>query len=153
MSPVPAPCSVDYPDGRLLLEPGRGGPDDSTARAACVLHPFSFPRIPRGAQGRTYIADHYEDFATITRRGLDALIMTGANIATAELEKQPFWQSLLDVMAWAESNVRSTLCSCLATHAVSRRRLLLQRRRATSGECAVVFCFSLHWAQRLLEWR
>jgi len=108
---------------------GRGGPDDSTARAACVLHPFSFPRIPRGAQGRTYIADHYEDFATITRRGLDALIITGANIATAELEKQPFWQSLLDVMAWAESNVRSTLCSCLATHAVLEFRYGQRRRR------------------------
>ena len=35
-----------------------------------------------------------------------------------ELSNQPFWEPLIEVIDWAHENVTSTLCSCLATHAV-----------------------------------
>ena len=35
---------------------------------------------------------------------------------------KPFWQPLIEVIDWAWDNVTSTLCSCLATHAVMQFR-------------------------------
>jgi homoserine O-succinyltransferase len=39
-----------------------------------------------------------------------------------ELATQPFWDPLIRVIDWASENVTSTLCSCLATHAVLQFR-------------------------------
>lgn len=97
--------------------------------APCVLQPFSLPEIARGEAGYAHVAQNYEAFGDIARRGLDALIITGANIATPNLPQQPFWKPLIEVMEWSRSNVRSTLCSCLATHAVLEFRYRQKRRR------------------------
>ena len=51
-------------------------------------------------------------------QGLDALIITGANVVGPRLSDQPFWEPLIEVIDWAYDHVTSTLCSCLATHAV-----------------------------------
>jgi homoserine O-succinyltransferase/O-acetyltransferase len=110
---------------RLLDGPADAG--DDTPR--CVLHPFSFPEIPRSETGRAYVSENYEDFAAVSARGLDAMIITGANIPTPGLREQPFWDPLIAVMEWARTNVRSTLCSCLATHAVMEFRYRRQRSR------------------------
>ena len=101
---------------------GAGGPK-------CVLHPFSFPEITRSEQGLAYVAENYQDFETVAAQNLDALIITGANIPTPGLEEQPFWKPLIGVMDWAAKNVRSTLCSCLATHAVLEFRYGRKRGR------------------------
>ncbi|MGD2102614.1 MAG: homoserine O-succinyltransferase, partial [Acidimicrobiia bacterium] len=57
----------------------------------------------------------------IRDRGLDALIVTGANPAQHLLERESFWEPLGEVLDWAKSSTRSVLCSCLATHAVVER--------------------------------
>ena len=67
---------------------------------------------------RPYISQYYEDFEDLREQGLDALIITGANVTQAELSLEAFWQPLIEVADWAHENVTSTLCSCLATHAV-----------------------------------
>jgi homoserine O-succinyltransferase len=46
------------------------------------------------------------------------LIITGAHIEDADLKKAPFYEQLKAVIDWSYSHVTSTLCSCLATHAV-----------------------------------
>jgi len=53
----------------------------------------------------------------IQEMGLDALIITGANVTQPHLPDEPFWQPLSEIFHWAHENVTSTLCSCLATHA------------------------------------
>ncbi len=68
------------------------------------------------------IAQFYESFAAIRAKGLDALIITGANVTHPNLADEPFWQPLIEVIDWAWDNVTSTLCSCLATHAVMQFR-------------------------------
>ena len=68
------------------------------------------------------MARYYEPFERIRRDGLDALIITGANVTGPDLSGEPFWEPLIEVMAWAWDNVSSTLCSCLATHAVLQFR-------------------------------
>lgn len=91
---------------------------ESNQIAQFYMHPFTLPDIARGAEAKAYIDQYYEPFDTLKADGLDALIITGANVADPELANAPFWQSLQEVMGWAWENTTSTLCSCLATHAV-----------------------------------
>ena len=82
------------------------------------LHPFTIRGIERGPEALAHIARHYETFETIKELGLDGLIISGANVTHPHLQNEPFWQPLTEVFEWARENVSSTLCSCLATHAL-----------------------------------
>ena len=96
--------------------------------AQFYMHPFSLPALTRSATARDYIAQYYESFEQIKQEGLDALIITGANVTQPDLALEPFWQPLIEVIDWAYANVTSTLCSCLATHAVLQFRYGQKRR-------------------------
>lgn len=85
--------------------------------AQFVVHPFTLPEIKRGEKAQKHITNHYESVEKIQEIGLDALIITGANVTQAELSNEVFWLPLSEVFHWAHENVTSTLCSCLATHA------------------------------------
>jgi len=80
------------------------------------------------------VDSYYETFTNIKKVGLDALIITGANVTQTSLSKEPFWEPLIEVVDWAYENDTSTLCSCLATHAVmefcykQKRRPLAYKR-------------------------
>lgn len=86
--------------------------------AQFFVHPFSVPGLHRSQQAQAYIDRYYDNFNCLKEQGLDALIITGANVANPVLEKEPFWEPLEQVMSWAEQEVTSVLCSCLATHAL-----------------------------------
>lgn len=90
--------------------------------AQFYMHPFTVPDLPRGEAARAHIDQYYESFDAIREAGLDALIITGANVSHASLADEPFWNPLIEVIDWAWDNVTSTLCSCLATHAVMQFR-------------------------------
>lgn len=94
-----------------------------------IVHPFTLPGIRRGADARAYVDQHYDTFDEVQQAGLDALIVTGANIAQPHLEAEPFWEPLAELVAWADEHVTSTLCSCLATHALLQQRHDIHRRR------------------------
>ena len=100
---------------------------ESNPIAQFYVHPFTLPTLPRGEAARAHIAQYYESFDALRRAGLDALIITGANVTHANLADEPFWQPLIEVLDWAWDNVTSTLCSCLATHAVMQFRHHQQR--------------------------
>jgi homoserine O-succinyltransferase len=95
---------------------------ESNPIAQFYMHPFTLPTLPRGAKAQVHIAQFYESFDAIREAGLDALIITGANVSHPNLADEPFWQPLIEVIDWAWDNVTSTLCSCLATHAVMQFR-------------------------------
>ncbi|MDP2958727.1 MAG: homoserine O-succinyltransferase [Longimicrobiales bacterium] len=82
------------------------------------VHPFSVPGLQRSEATRAYIDQYYTTFEKLREDGLDALIITGANVANPTLEEEPFWEPLQDVVEWAAERVTSVLCSCLATHAL-----------------------------------
>ena len=90
--------------------------------AQFYMHPFTFKEQPRGPKAQAHIDNYYEPVEKIRAEGLDALIITGANPAHPELSQEPFWNPLIDVIDWAMENVSSTLCSCLATHAILQFR-------------------------------
>ena len=110
------------------------------------VHPFTVPGLERSPEAQAYIDAHYEPFEKLREEGLDALIVSGANVSNPRLQAEPFWEPLGEVMEWARTNVASVLCSCLATHAlvqhfhgVHRRPLLSKRwgvypHRATMPE-------------------
>jgi homoserine O-succinyltransferase len=91
---------------------------ESNPIAQFFVHPFTLDDMPRGPAAREHIDRYYESFEQIREKGLDALIITGANVIGADLSEEVFWKPLIEVCDWARVNVTSTLCSCLATHAV-----------------------------------
>ena len=100
--------------------------------AQFYVHPFAIPEQTRGEKAQRHIDEYYETFEQIKEQGLDALIITGANVTHANLSDEVFWDSLIDISDWAYENVTSTLCSCLATHAIIEARH--QQKRQNLGE-------------------
>jgi len=96
--------------------------------AQFFVHPFTIPGLPRGAETQAYIDHYYQSFDEIRAMGLDALIITGANVSNPSLDQEPFWKPLQEVIAWAENNVTSVLCSCLATHALVKLLYHIERK-------------------------
>lgn len=97
--------------------------------AQFTIHPFSFVEIPRSAKAQAHIDAYYDSVEQIKAEGLDALIITGANPAESRLEDEPFWAPLVDIVEWAQQNVCSVMCSCLATHAVVQQFHDIERYR------------------------
>ena len=95
---------------------------ESNPIAQFYMHPFTLDELERGPEAQAHIEEYYEPFDRIRQEGLDALIVTGANVIGSELAEQPFWEPLISVIDWAKDNVTSTLCSCLATHAMLQFR-------------------------------
>ncbi len=95
---------------------------ESNQIAQFYVHPFTIPEIERNSSASEHIKNYYESFDDIKANGLDALIITGANVTQPDLSLEPFWKPLIQIIDWAYENVPSTLCSCLATHAVMQFR-------------------------------
>ncbi len=86
--------------------------------AQFYVHPFSLSSIKRGKKAAEHIEKYYRTFEEIKLQGLDALIITGANVTEPNLKLASFYGQLREVLDWSYKSVTSTLCSCLATHAV-----------------------------------
>lgn len=102
---------------------------ESNQIAQFHVHPFTIKELKRGPEATAYIDRYYESFEQLKKDGLDALIITGANVTQPDLAREPFWQPLIEIIDWAYANVASTLCSCLATHAVLQFRYGQKRVR------------------------
>ncbi|MDO9105364.1 MAG: homoserine O-succinyltransferase [Methylovulum sp.] len=93
------------------------------------VHPFTIEGLTRSPEAQAHINKYYEPFAKIQQDGLDALIISGANVTRQSLPEEDFWQPLTEVFSWARENVASVLCSCLATHAIIQYRYGIARTR------------------------
>ncbi|QWF69927.1 homoserine O-succinyltransferase [Methylomonas paludis] len=102
------------------------------------VHPFTIEGLPRSPEAQLHIDSYYESFDQIKADGLDALIISGANVTKAHLQEEVFWQPLTEVFAWARENVTSILCSCLASHALIQYCYGIERTRLPS-KCWGVF--------------
>jgi homoserine O-succinyltransferase len=97
--------------------------------AQFYVYPFSLAELNRSAAAMEHIRQYYFSFDELQARGLDALIITGANVANPSLDQEAFWKPLIDIVSWAEKNVASILCSCLATHALVKHHYGIDRIR------------------------
>lgn len=93
------------------------------------VHPFTIDGLQRSPAAQAHIHTYYESFEQIKLDGLDALIISGANVTHDHLQDEAFWQPLTEVFAWAKQNVTSILCSCLATHALIQSCYGVERTR------------------------
>lgn len=93
------------------------------------VHPFTVPGLDRGSETKSYIDQFYTDFQRLKNEGLDALIITGANVTQPDLTTEPFWEPLKEVVEWAKETVTSVMCSCLASHALVEMLYGVKRRR------------------------
>ncbi|NQV86685.1 MAG: homoserine O-succinyltransferase [Woeseiaceae bacterium] len=105
--------------------------------AQLYVYPFSIPELNRGPKAQDHIRRHYFDFNTLREQGLDALIITGANVANPSLDKELFWKPLVEIVEWANDNVASILCSCLATHALVKFNHGIERTRLPKKQWGV----------------
>ncbi len=107
---------------------------ESNQIAQFYVHPFTLDALERSPEGKAHVDSYYSTFDQIKEQGLDALIITGANVAEKNLADEIFWQPLGEVVDWAYENVTSTLCSCLATHAVLQYQYDQKRTRLKTGK-------------------
>ena len=77
---------------------------------------YTLPEVPRGDFGREHVS-RYSDLRDLWKSHHDGLIVTGTEPRAADLRDEPFWESLTNVLEWAESHTYSTILSCLAAHA------------------------------------
>ena len=105
--------------------------------AQLFFHPFTISSLPRSQKTQAYIDQYYLPFEQLKQDGLDALIISGANVANPILEQEPFWESLYEVIDWAAENVTSVLCSCLATHAIVKAIHDVERKPLPSKKWGV----------------
>ena len=110
------------------------------------VHPFTITGLERSPEAQRHIDHYYEPFEKIKQDGLDALIISGANVTHAHLQEEVFWQPLTEVFFWAKENVTSILCSCLATHAMIQCCYGIERTRLPAKRWGV-------FSHRLLERR
>ena len=80
------------------------------------VHPFTIEGVDRHGDAREHVERYYEQFSDLQRDGLDALIITGANVTEGNITNERFWSPMVEVMDWALDNVCSTYCSCLSSH-------------------------------------
>lgn len=85
--------------------------------AQFYVHIFTLEGVPRSAQMQRYIDENYEKFEDIAEEGLDGLIVTGTNPVHQQLLDEPYLPEMVKVFEWANAQVTSVLCSCLASHA------------------------------------
>ena len=96
--------------------------------AQIYVYPFSVPGLARSPEALAHIDAFYADFEELKASGLDALIISGANVTNPSLDLEPFWSPLQDVIEWATGSVTSILCSCLATHALVKHLYGIDRQ-------------------------
>jgi homoserine O-succinyltransferase/O-acetyltransferase len=78
---------------------------------------FHLPGLRRSERARTRFRGCYLDVDEVGAAGLDGLIVTGAEPKAESLADEPYWKSFTKLVDWAERNTRSTIWSCLASHA------------------------------------
>ncbi|GLR85813.1 homoserine O-succinyltransferase MetA [Bradyrhizobium iriomotense] len=99
---------------------------------------FSLPSVKRSPEARWHVESEYSDLSDLKRQRFDGLIVTGAEPVAPDLDQEPYWRDLTDIIDWARTNTRSTIWSCLAAHAAV---LHLDRiaRRPLTAKCHGVF--------------
>jgi homoserine O-succinyltransferase/O-acetyltransferase len=89
---------------------------------AVCLRVFSFPNLPRGQAGRSYVAEYHDDIGELWNSQIDGLIVTGTEPRAPDLSEEPYWPTLGRLIDWAEEHTLSTIWSCLAAHAAVLHR-------------------------------
>jgi homoserine O-succinyltransferase len=78
---------------------------------------YSLPNIPRSDRAQQHLGNFYFEIDDLLNSRFDGVIMTGTEPRQPNLREEPYWNTLADVLDWAEENTASAVLSCLAAHA------------------------------------
>lgn len=81
------------------------------------LRSYWMPGIPRGPEVMQRLQQAYREVGSLWSTPVDAVIITGTEPVARRLTEERYWQTLSDLLAWAEETTSSALLSCLAAHA------------------------------------
>jgi homoserine O-succinyltransferase len=95
------------------------------------------PEIVRGPDVLQRLRHSYWPIDALLSDRLDALIVTGAEPIASSLPGECYWDRLIQVLNWAESNTTSSIWSCLAAHAAALHLDAIARRRLPQKCCGV----------------
>ncbi len=102
------------------------------------LHCFSLPTVKRSPEAKWHVESEYRDLSDLRRQRFDGLIVTGAEPIAPELDQEPYWHDLTELIDWARTNTRSTIWSCLAAHAAVLHLDGIKRRKLPA-KCHGIF--------------
>ncbi len=98
--------------------------------AQFFVYPFTIPGLPRSPEAQAYIDQYYLSFDQLAQDGLDALIITGANVVNPALDQEPFWDPLQEIITWAQ---RACYVGALFVPGDTRDRAGLAWHRTTAS--------------------
>jgi homoserine O-succinyltransferase/O-acetyltransferase len=78
---------------------------------------YTLPEVPRNGLTASYINSRYCNLEDLWDARLDGIIVTGREPMTANLSDEPYWDSFIRVLGWAQENCHASVFSCLAAHA------------------------------------
>ncbi|MGX4801591.1 homoserine O-succinyltransferase MetA [Bradyrhizobium guangdongense] len=102
------------------------------------FHCFSLPSVKRSPEAKWHVESEYSDLSDLRRQRFDGLIVTGAEPVAPELDQEPYWRDLTELIDWAKVNTRSTIWSCLAAHAAVLHLDRVERQRLPT-KCHGIF--------------
>ncbi len=74
-----------------------------------------------------HMKQFYLDFAKLRDRRFDAMIITGAPLEMMAYEEVSYWPEIVDIFAWSQTHVTSTLTICWAAQAALYFRYGIQK--------------------------
>jgi homoserine O-succinyltransferase/O-acetyltransferase len=104
---------------------------------AVRLRLTSLPELPRSAEALEHIRRSYWPLAELLADGVDALIVTGTEPRAPVLRVEPYWQSFVELLAFARASTVASIWSCLAAHAVVLELDGIERQRLSEKRCGV----------------
>jgi len=78
---------------------------------------FVYFDVHKSQSKQKHFDSFYRSFHEVKKRGLDGLIITGANLEQYAFEDVLYWSELTKLLEWAHTHVTSTIFSCWAAHA------------------------------------
>lgn len=91
---------------------------------------FSYlPEIARGPDAQARIKDTYWPLEALLAQAPDALIVTGTEPRSSDLEAEPYWKQLVRLLEWTRTHATPSIWSCLAAHVVAQALDGIRRRR------------------------
>ena len=116
--PIVVALVNNMPDSAFLdTEKQFRGAALGTNRAGIEFELYTIKEIPRSEEVAALIEERYRGLEELWMRPPDALIVTGTEPKRPQLRFEPYWPSLAWLLEWAADHVRTTLLSCLASHA------------------------------------
>ena len=101
----------------------------ASGEQAVRLRLTSLAGLPRSPEALEHIRNSYWPLEELFAAPVDALIVTGTEPRAPVLSEEPYWQSLVELLAFAREHTVASIWSCLAAHAAVLSLDGIERRR------------------------